>query len=96
MSRQKDFIEAGIQYRMKHGKPMAIGGDKFADVANEMNRCKDFEAGAEFGYQYAVDKACEWLYDWNKEQVEKHGSRAVLGIREFTIAVSGFRKAMEE
>lgn len=53
MSRQEDFIQAGIDYRMEHGKPMAIGGDNFADVANEMNRCKDFEAGAEHGYQYA-------------------------------------------
>ena len=61
MSRQEDFIQAGIDYRFEHGKPMAIGGDNFADVANEMNRCKDYEAGAEYGYQYAVDKACEWL-----------------------------------
>ncbi len=61
MSRQEDFIDAGIDYRMEHGTPIAIGGDKFADVANEMNRCKDFEEGAEYGYQYAVDKACEWL-----------------------------------
>jgi len=61
MSRKEDFIEAGIQYRFEHGKPMAIGGDNFADVANEMNRCKAYEAGAEYAYQYAVDKACEWL-----------------------------------
>lgn len=61
MSRQEDFIEAGIQYRMEHGKPMAIGGDNFADVSNEMNRCKDYEAGAEYGYQYAVDKTCEFF-----------------------------------
>ena len=61
MSRQEDFIEAGIDYRMEHGKPMAIGGDNFADVANEMNRCKYYEAGAEFGYTYAVDKVAEYL-----------------------------------
>ena len=53
MSRQEDFIQAGIDYRIGHGKPMAIGGDNFADVANEMNRCKGYEAGAEYGYQYA-------------------------------------------
>lgn len=53
MSRQEDFIQAGIKYRFEHGKPMAIGGDNFADVANEMNRTKPFEAGAEHGYQYA-------------------------------------------
>lgn len=96
MSRQEDFKKAGIEYRFEHGKPMAIGGDNFADVANEMNRTKPFEDGAEYGYQYAVEKACEYFYDWNKKQVEKHGSKAVLGIREFTISVIGFRKAMEE
>lgn len=45
MSRQEDFIEAGIKYRFENGKPMAIGGDNFADVAKEMNRCKPYEAG---------------------------------------------------
>ena len=53
MSRQEDFKKAGIDYRMEHGKPMAIGGDNFAEMAKEMNRTKPFEAGAEYGYQYA-------------------------------------------
>ncbi len=61
MSRQEDFIEAGIQYRMEHGKPMAIGGGNFAEMTKEMNRTKPFEAGAEYGYQYAVDKVCDIL-----------------------------------
>jgi len=61
MSRKEDFIQAGIDYRMEHGKPMAIGGDNFAEMAKEMNRTKPFEAGAEYGYQYAIDKACKWL-----------------------------------
>jgi hypothetical protein len=45
--------------------------------------------------QPLIEKACQYLYDWNKKQVEKHGSKAVLGIREFTISVSGFRKEVE-
>jgi len=53
MSRQEDFIQAGIDYRMEHGTPMAIGGGNFAEMAREMNRCKGYEAGAEYGYQYA-------------------------------------------
>ena len=61
MSRKEDFIQAGIDYRFEHDKPMAIGGGNFADIANEMNRCKGYEAGAEYGYQYAVKKACEWI-----------------------------------
>lgn len=46
--------------------------------------------------QQLIDKACEYLYDWNKKQVEKHGSKTILSIREFTISVSDFRKAMED
>ena len=54
MSRQEDFIDAGIAYRMEHGKPMAIGGGNFTEMAHEMNRALPFEAGAEYGYQYAT------------------------------------------
>lgn len=61
MSRQEDFIEAGIAYRMEHGDPMAIGGGALAEMVREMNRAKPFEDGAEHGYQYAIDKACEWM-----------------------------------
>jgi hypothetical protein len=55
MSRQEDFIDAGIQYRLKHGGPMAISGGTWAEMAHEMNRALPFEAGAEHGYQYAVE-----------------------------------------
>ena len=61
MSRQEDFIDAGIAYRMKHGKPMCIAGSNLADVERDFNRVFPFEAGAEHGYQYAVDKACKWI-----------------------------------
>jgi len=94
MSRQEDFIEAGIAYRMEHGKPMAIGGDNFADVANEMNRCKDFEAGAKYGYQYAVDKACDWL------RAHLGAPAGIPQAKSYNDAINEltteFRKAMEE
>ena len=61
MSRQEDFIDAGIQYRLKHGSPMAIGGGNFSEMAKEMNRAKPFEAGAEYGYQYAKKRLREVL-----------------------------------
>lgn len=61
MSRQEDFIDAGIAYRMEHGKPMCIAGSNLSDVERDLNRVFPFEAGAEHGYQYAIDKACEWL-----------------------------------
>lgn len=31
------------------------------DFCLDLSHCIFFEAGAEYGYQYAVDKACEWL-----------------------------------
>ena len=61
MSRQEDFIQAGIDYRFENGKPMAIGGGNFAEMAKEMNRTKPFEAGAEYGYQYAKKRLSEVL-----------------------------------
>ena len=51
--RGEDFIEAGIAYRMEHGKPMCIAGSNLADVERDLNRVFPFEAGAEHGYQYA-------------------------------------------
>lgn len=61
MSRQEDFIEAGIEYRFKQGKPMAIGGDNFAEMIREANRNKVYEDGCEHGYQYAVDMIAKHL-----------------------------------
>ena len=61
MSRQEDFIEAGIQYRFEQGKPMAIGGGNFYEMTREMNRTKPFEAGAEHGYQYAKKMIEDYL-----------------------------------
>lgn len=50
----------------------------------------------DFGEQPTIEKACQYLYDWNKEQGKRHGSRAVLGISQFTISVSCFREEMKQ
>ena len=87
MSRQEDFIEAGIDYRMEHGKPMCIAGSDLADVERDFNRVISFEAGCEHGYQYAVKKAVEFLKekefgDWIEQEASSF--------------IEDFRKAMEE
>lgn len=87
MSRQEDFIDEGIAYRMEHGKPMCIAGSNLADVERDLNRVFPFEAGAEYGYQYAVDKTVEFLKekefgDWIEQEA--------------TSFIEDFRKAMEE
>jgi len=86
MSRQEDFIDAGIAYRMKHGKPMCIAGSKLADVERDLNRVFPFEEGAEHGYQYAVEKAVEFLKekefgDWIEQEASSF--------------IEDFRKAMQ-
>jgi hypothetical protein len=90
MSRQEDFIQAGIDYRMEHGTPMAIGGGNFTELAREMNRARPFEAGCEHGYQYAVKKACEWL--------ERNAYLYVDDIDQLheSALIGDFRKAMED
>lgn len=101
MSRQDDFIQAGIDYRFENGKPMAIGGGNFAEMAKEMNRTKPFEAGAEYGYKYAVDKACEFLkkYAANFVALPDEGQQpigdtnAIYGTKSLLYYL---RKAMEE
>lgn len=42
-----------------------------------------------------VDKAAQFLYDYNQKQVLKHGARATLGCGEYTINVDEFRKYMK-
>jgi len=42
-----------------------------------------------------IEKAAQFLYDYNQKQVLKHGARATLGCGEYTINVHEFRKYME-
>lgn len=92
MSRQEDFIDAGIAYRMEHSKPMCIAGSNLADVERDFNRVISFEAGAEHGYQYAIDKACEWLRENIYHMVYECGDRLGYPTANF---LKDFRRAME-
>ena len=42
-----------------------------------------------------IEKAAEFLYNYNQKQVLKHGARATLGCCEYTINVNDFRKYMK-
>ena len=55
------------------------------DYCEDHSHCIYFEAGAEYGYQYAVEKACKWL--------ESLSGYVVCGQK---ANVKDFRKAMEE
>lgn len=82
MSREKEIIEAGIEYTMKN-RPNVLAGDRLLEEMKIFNRNKHFEEGAKWADKTMIDKACEWLLKGgyfvnNNETIED------------------FRKAMEE
>lgn len=52
--------------------------------------------GWKLGYKDAIDKACEWLFEYNKHQAKKFGAKSIMRLSDYTIYVGDFRKAMEE
>ena len=45
--------------------------------------------------QDTIERACQILYDWNKQMTEMFGAKAVLSCNQFTIDVDRFRKILE-
>jgi len=88
MSREKDFIEAAER----------LAETKRTEDAKQ--QCLyDFGIAADYGYQYAIDKACEWLktnaYDYTRFEYlpESDYPQADVDVCKM---VKDLRKAMEE
>ena len=81
--RQEDFKKAAEEY------------DDSPDAVQRIIARTGIEFGAEHGYQYAIDKACEWLsiIDVNEYLKYVPGFGYVI---EDEDAIKAFRKAMEE
>ena len=62
MSREKEIIEAGIEYTMKN-RPNVLAGDMFSEEMKIFNRNKHFEDGAKWADKTMIEKACKWLKD---------------------------------
>lgn len=64
------------------------------DYCEDHSHCIYFEAGAEYGYQYAVDKACKWL------RAHLGAPAGIPQAKSYNDAINEltteFRKAMEE
>ena len=82
MSRKEDFKKAADDY--VEGEP---------DGAQKIVGQVGFEFGAEYGYQYAIDKACEWLKENIYHRVYECGDRLGYPTADF---LKDFRKAMGE
>ena len=47
MTRKEEIRQASIEYTLKN-RPMCIGGNSFAEMADELNRNPAFEEGAKW------------------------------------------------
>lgn len=88
MSRQEDFDKAADEY--------SVGCDEQDDrIYAELH----YKRGCEYGYQYAVEKACEWLRenmeywlgDYNLAEDELEDNQI-----HYSAMIEELRKAMEE
>lgn len=89
MSREKEIIEAGINYTMKN-RPNVLAGDKFSEEMREFNRNKHFEEGAKWADRTLIDKTCEIA----KDILSSYSF--VNYPNEMQDFLNDFRKAMEE
>ena len=60
MNREEQIKQASIEYTLKN-RLMCIGGDSFAEMADELNRNSSFEEGAKWADITMIEKACKWL-----------------------------------
>ena len=71
---------------------------KFEDLKDNVTWCKDeiFDKDIEYTRTDAfIEKACKFLYKYNKKQVQKPSPKATLGYSGHTINVDEFRKYMK-
>jgi hypothetical protein len=94
MSREKEIIEAGIEYTMRT-KPNMLAGDRFSEEMKIFNRNKHFEEGAKWADATMIDKACEWI-NMNIADYIVEGSREGISVENKKQLINDFCKAMEE
>lgn len=94
MSREKEIIEAGIEYTIKN-RPNVLAGDIFSEEMRKFNRNKVFEEGAKWADKTMIDKACEWLDNIDFE-MEYHYSDDGYTFFNKESFINDFHKAMEE
>lgn len=98
MKRKEEIRQASIDHTIST-RPMAIGGDAFADMVEDMNVNPAFIAGAEWADKTMIEKACKWLeenadkyvyreYDeWDDQYYAKYNKDKM---------IKEFRKLMED
>lgn len=93
MNREEQIRQASIEYTLKN-RPMCIGGDAFAEMADELNRNPSFEEGAKWADMTMIEKACKWLEQHQEDYYEYDAWDG--DYVNFKSLIIDFRKAMEE
>lgn len=68
MTRKEEREQASVEYQMSK-RPMALGGDAFADMVYKININPSFIAGAEWADEHpregliSINKVVDWLRD---------------------------------
>lgn len=94
MSREKEIIEASINYTMKN-RPNVLSGDRFFEEMKIFNRNKHFEKGAKWADEHpkeglvSIEQVAKWL-DSNFPSIDGVGSWYKEGF------INRFKKAMKE
>lgn len=82
---------------MTRAKEITKEAKKFAKEIDDWEIAEDvqdaFEAGARWADRTMIDKACEWLYEYNRKQTDK--MFGIVNTADVTINVAEFRKAMK-
>lgn len=74
-----------LKYQLSHGFD-----------TDDIDIYDSFVSGTEWQKQRLIDKACEWLFEYNKHQARKFGAKSIMRLPDYTINVGKFRKAMED
>lgn len=99
---QKEIIE---KFDISRTDAIIISG-KVCKIVREQKAIDDEEFGEALLYctnktaervkREMIEKGCDYLYEWNKQQAIKYDARDILSATEYTIDVNDFRKHLEE
>lgn len=91
MNREEQIRQASIEYTLKN-RPMCIGGDTIAELADELNRNPAFEEGAKW-----ADKHPNLEKLWHDASEEPQGEYEIIYQDEFNhVWLATYRKDIEQ
>ena len=96
MTREEQIRQASIEYTIKN-RPMCIGGDSFAEMADELNRNPSFEEGAKWADNNPTQDIANLNDVWHDASEEPQGKYEIIYQDEFNhVWLATYRKNIEQ